>query len=107
MRIPSRWGGRSQGVRRFRRENRARARARARVRARGVRLLAPPRPSVAAHDSPLDVPVPVPVPVPDLVLARGKRASMKAVNSLSAPSAIGPYSQAVDAGDFVFLSGQV
>jgi 2-iminobutanoate/2-iminopropanoate deaminase len=32
---------------------------------------------------------------------------MKAVNSLSAPSAIGPYSQAIDAGDFVFLSGQV
>jgi 2-iminobutanoate/2-iminopropanoate deaminase len=32
---------------------------------------------------------------------------MKPVNSLSAPSAIGPYSQAIDAGDFVFLSGQV
>jgi 2-iminobutanoate/2-iminopropanoate deaminase len=32
---------------------------------------------------------------------------MKAVNSLSAPSAIGPYSQAIDAGGFVFLSGQV
>lgn len=32
---------------------------------------------------------------------------MKAVTSLSAPSAIGPYSQAIDAGDFVFLSGQV
>jgi 2-iminobutanoate/2-iminopropanoate deaminase len=32
---------------------------------------------------------------------------MKAVNSLSAPAAIGPYSQAIDAGDFVFLSGQV
>lgn len=32
---------------------------------------------------------------------------MKPVNSLSAPAAIGPYSQAVDAGDFVFLSGQV
>ncbi|MFO0735917.1 MAG: RidA family protein [Labilithrix sp.] len=32
---------------------------------------------------------------------------MKAVTSLSAPSAIGPYSQAIDAGDYVFLSGQV
>ncbi len=32
---------------------------------------------------------------------------MKAVNSLSAPTAIGPYSQAIDAGDFIFLSGQV
>lgn len=32
---------------------------------------------------------------------------MKPVTSLSAPSAIGPYSQAIDAGDFVFLSGQV
>ena len=31
---------------------------------------------------------------------------MKAVNSLSAPTAIGPYSQAIDAGDFVFLQGQ-
>ncbi len=33
--------------------------------------------------------------------------AMKPVNSLSAPAAIGPYSQAIDAGDFVFLSGQV
>lgn len=32
---------------------------------------------------------------------------MKAVNSLSAPTAIGPYSQAIDTGDFVFCSGQV
>ena len=32
---------------------------------------------------------------------------MKPVNSLSAPTAIGPYSQAIDAGDLVFLSGQV
>lgn len=32
---------------------------------------------------------------------------MKPVNSLSAPSAIGPYSQAIDTGDFVFVSGQV
>jgi 2-iminobutanoate/2-iminopropanoate deaminase len=32
---------------------------------------------------------------------------MKAVNSLSAPAAIGPYSQAIDVGGFVFLSGQV
>lgn len=32
---------------------------------------------------------------------------MKPVTSLEAPAAIGPYSQAIDAGDFVFLSGQV
>lgn len=32
---------------------------------------------------------------------------MKPVNTLEAPAAIGPYSQAIDAGDFVFLSGQV
>jgi 2-iminobutanoate/2-iminopropanoate deaminase len=32
---------------------------------------------------------------------------LKAVHSLSAPRAIGPYSQAIDAGDYVFLSGQV
>ena len=32
---------------------------------------------------------------------------MKAVHSSDAPAAIGPYSQAIDAGDFVFLSGQV
>jgi 2-iminobutanoate/2-iminopropanoate deaminase len=32
---------------------------------------------------------------------------MKPVNSLEAPAAIGPYSQAIDAGDYVFLSGQV
>lgn len=33
--------------------------------------------------------------------------SMKPVNSRSAPTAIGPYSQAIDAGNFVFLSGQI
>lgn len=32
---------------------------------------------------------------------------MKPVNSLSAPAAIGPYSQAIDAGELVFLSGQI
>jgi 2-iminobutanoate/2-iminopropanoate deaminase len=32
---------------------------------------------------------------------------MKPVHSPNAPAAIGPYSQAIDAGDFVFLSGQV
>ncbi len=32
---------------------------------------------------------------------------MKPVHSPEAPAAIGPYSQAIDAGDFVFLSGQV
>ncbi|HLY72933.1 MAG TPA: RidA family protein [Planctomycetota bacterium] len=31
----------------------------------------------------------------------------KTVTSDQAPKAIGPYSQAVDAGDFVFLSGQI
>ena len=33
--------------------------------------------------------------------------SLNAVTSDRAPAAIGPYSQAIDAGDFVFLSGQV
>lgn len=33
--------------------------------------------------------------------------AMKAIATPDAPSAIGPYSQAIDAGDFVFLSGQV
>ena len=32
---------------------------------------------------------------------------MKPVRTSNAPAAIGPYSQAIDAGDFVFLSGQV
>ncbi len=32
---------------------------------------------------------------------------MKPVTTSNAPAAIGPYSQAIDAGDFVFLSGQV
>lgn len=32
---------------------------------------------------------------------------MEAVKSAAAPAAIGPYSQAVRAGDMVFLSGQV
>lgn len=32
---------------------------------------------------------------------------MKAINSLKAPSAIGPYSQAVDKDGFVFVSGQL
>jgi len=31
----------------------------------------------------------------------------KIVNTDRAPAAIGPYSQAVDAGDFVFVAGQV
>jgi 2-iminobutanoate/2-iminopropanoate deaminase len=31
----------------------------------------------------------------------------KIVNTVRAPAAIGPYSQAVDAGDFVFVAGQV
>ena len=32
---------------------------------------------------------------------------MKAISSPDAPAAIGPYSQAIHAGDLVFLSGQV
>jgi 2-iminobutanoate/2-iminopropanoate deaminase len=32
---------------------------------------------------------------------------MKAITSAAAPAAIGPYSQAIDSGDLVFLSGQV
>lgn len=32
---------------------------------------------------------------------------MKAVSANAAPAAIGPYSQAVDAGGMVFLSGQI
>lgn len=32
---------------------------------------------------------------------------MKTVVSEKAPAAIGPYSQAVDCGDFIFLSGQL
>jgi len=31
----------------------------------------------------------------------------KIVNTVRAPAAIGPYSQAVDTGDFVFVAGQV
>lgn len=32
---------------------------------------------------------------------------MKAISTTDAPAAIGPYSQAIHAGDLVFLSGQV
>lgn len=32
---------------------------------------------------------------------------MKAIHTSKAPEAIGPYSQAVQAGDFVFVSGQI
>ena len=32
---------------------------------------------------------------------------MKAISTPQAPAAIGPYSQAIRSGDFVFLSGQV
>lgn len=32
---------------------------------------------------------------------------MKAIHSADAPAAIGPYSQAIDAGDFLYLSGQL
>lgn len=31
----------------------------------------------------------------------------EAISTLAAPAAIGPYSQAIRAGDFVFLSGQI
>ena len=34
-------------------------------------------------------------------------ASLREVKSKRAPAAVGPYSQAVAAGDFVFLSGQI
>src|SRR4051812_38606062 len=34
-------------------------------------------------------------------------ASLQAVTTTHAPGAIGPYSQAVRAGDFLFLSGQI
>jgi 2-iminobutanoate/2-iminopropanoate deaminase len=34
-------------------------------------------------------------------------ASLKAVSTPNAPGAIGPYSQAIRAGDFLFLSGQI
>lgn len=32
---------------------------------------------------------------------------MNYINTKNAPAAIGPYSQAIDLGDFVFLSGQI
>ena len=32
---------------------------------------------------------------------------MKAISTATAPAALGPYSQAIDAGAFVFVSGQV
>src|SRR5437870_2555893 len=32
---------------------------------------------------------------------------MKALHTATAPAAVGPYSQAIDCGDYVFLSGQV
>ena len=34
-------------------------------------------------------------------------APLKAVSTTKAPGAIGPYSQAIRAGDFLFLSGQI
>ena len=32
---------------------------------------------------------------------------MKIISTQNAPEAIGPYSQAIDTGDFIFLSGQI
>src|SRR3989344_3119115 len=32
---------------------------------------------------------------------------MKVIETADAPNPVGPYSQAIDAGDFVFLSGQI
>ena len=32
---------------------------------------------------------------------------MREINTRSAPQAIGPYSQAIEAGDFIFCSGQI
>ncbi len=31
----------------------------------------------------------------------------RAIESANAPKAVGPYSQGIDAGDFIFLSGQI
>ena len=32
---------------------------------------------------------------------------MKAIHTTNAPAAVGPYSQAIDCGDLIFLSGQI
>ena len=32
---------------------------------------------------------------------------MKTIHSNDAPAAVGPYSQAIDCGDYIFLSGQL
>jgi len=33
--------------------------------------------------------------------------SLKIINTDKAPAAVGPYSQAIEAGDFVYISGQI
>ena len=33
--------------------------------------------------------------------------SLKVINTENAPAAVGPYSQAIEAGDFVYISGQI
>lgn len=38
---------------------------------------------------------------------KGRLNLKKAIHTNKAPQAIGPYSQAIDAGDFVFVSGQI
>jgi 2-iminobutanoate/2-iminopropanoate deaminase len=43
---------------------------------------------------------------PDPGAGTGQRPAREAVSALGAPAAVGPYSQAVRLGDFVWLSGQ-
>lgn len=40
-------------------------------------------------------------------MIKGKRIEMKKISTENAPGAIGPYSQAIEIGDFVFTSGQI
>lgn len=40
-------------------------------------------------------------------MMKGRLNLKKAIHTNKAPQAIGPYSQAIDAGDFVFVSGQI
>lgn len=40
-------------------------------------------------------------------MCKSKEALMKTIHTKHAPDAIGPYSQAKQAGGFIFLSGQI
>lgn len=40
-------------------------------------------------------------------MMKGRLNLKKAIHTNKAPQAIGPYSQAIDAGDFAFVSGQI